>query len=98
MSKKLSIQPLNDFVFLRWEKQKETAKGIILSDTSKSRPAIAKVIAVGPGRIDRQGQFHKTSLKIGDRVVVDPFIHQVIKIEGEELWVVKESEIFAKIN
>ena len=98
MNKKLSIQPLADFLFLKWEKQKETKRGVILSDTSKSKPAIATVVAVGPGKIDRHGNYVKTSLKPGDKVVVDPFIPQPIKIEGEELWVAREGEIYAKIN
>lgn len=96
--KKLSIQPLSDFLFLRWERQKQTKAGVILSDTSKSKPAIATVVAIGPGRLDRHGNYIKTILRSGDKVVVDPFIPQPIKIEGEELWVVKESEIFGKLN
>lgn len=98
MSKKLSIQPLADFLFLRWDKQKETKKGVILSDTSKSKPAIATVVAVGPGKLDRHGNYVKILLKPGDKVVVGPFIPQPLKIEGEELWVARESEIFAKIK
>lgn len=96
--KKSSLQPLGDFLFLQWDRKKKTETGVILSDTSKSRPAIAVVVAVGPGRMDRSGNFIKTILKIGDRVVVDPFVPQVVKVEGEEFWVVKESEIFAKLN
>lgn len=95
---KQSIQPLNDFVFLSWEKQKETDKGIILSDTSKSNPAIAIVIAVGPGKMDKNGNFIKITLKPKDKVIVDPFIPQPVKIMGEEFWVVRESEIFGKLN
>jgi len=95
---KNKITPLSDFVFLRWAREKETKRGVILSDTSKSRPAIAEVIAIGPGKLDKNGNYIKTQLKVGDRVVVDPFIPQLIKIEGEELWVAREGEIFAKIN
>jgi len=98
MSEKQSIHPLSDFLFLRWEKQKETKRGVLLSDTSKSRPAIATVISVGPGKLDRNGNYIKTQLKPGDKVVVDPFIPQSIKIDGEELWVARESEILGKIN
>ena len=97
MNKKLTIQPLSDFLFLKWTKQRETEKGIILSDTSKTRPAIAEVLAVGPGKIDRHGSYIKTSLRPGDKVVVDPFLPQPIKVEGEELWVIRESDIYAKI-
>jgi chaperonin GroES len=97
-NKKIIIQPFSDFLFLKWEKKKETKKGVILSDTSKSRPAIAEVIAVGPGRLDRHGNLIETQLKSGHKVVVDPFIPQPINIEGEEFWVVRESEIYGKIN
>ena len=97
MIKKLKIQPLSDFVFLQWEKKKETEKGVILSDTSKSKPAIAEVIGIGPGEIDKSGSVRKTILKVGDIIVVDPFVPQVIKVEGVEYLVCREKEIFAKI-
>ncbi|MDP3143565.1 MAG: co-chaperone GroES, partial [Candidatus Omnitrophota bacterium] len=80
MLKKASLQPLGDFLFLQWDRERETKSGVILSDTSRSKPAVAKVVAIGPGRMDRTGNFVKTSLKVGDKVVVDPFVPQVIKI------------------
>jgi len=92
------LTPLSDFIFLRWEKEKETKKGVILSDTSKSKPAIATVIAVGQGKLDRHGNYIKSLLKPGNKVVVDPFIPQPIKIDGEEFWVSRESDIYGKIN
>lgn len=96
-NQKIKIQPLSDFIFLRWEKKKETKSGIVLSDVSKTKPSIAKVIAVGPGKLDRHGNDIKILLKPGDTVLVDPFILQPIKVGDEELWVTRASDIYAKI-
>ena len=92
------LEPLSNFVFLKWEKKKESKSGIVLSDVSKTKPSKAKVVAVGPGEINRKGDFKKMSLKVGDMVLVDPFIPQMIKIEDEEYWIARESDIYAKIN
>ena len=90
-------KPLNDFVFLEWKKETETKKGIVLSDVSKSKPATAKVIAVGEGVLDRHGNFIKTKLKKGDMVVIDPFLPRQIKINDKEYLVLREREIFAQL-
>lgn len=94
---KLKLQPLSDFVFLKWEKKKETKSGIVLSDVSKNKPSKAKVVEVGPGKLDKNGNFIKTSLKPGDMVLVSPFVPEAIKVEDEEFWVVRQNDIYAKI-
>ena len=91
----INFNPLSDFIILRWEKQTETKSGVLLSDISKSKPHTAKVVAVGPGKLDRHGNFIKVTINPGDTVIVDPFIPVPIKIEGEELWVARESDIYA---
>lgn len=91
------MKPLSDYVFLKYEKRDKTKKGVVLADTSKMKPATAKVIAVGPGRLDRHGNFVKTEIKKGDSIVVDPFIVQVIKVGDEEYLVCRASEILAKL-
>lgn len=98
ISQKLKIQPLSDWLFIKWEKQKESKSGVVVADISKSKPAIATVLSIGPGKIDRHGNFIKTSLKVNDKIVIDPFLPQVIKIGGEDYWVIRESDIYAKIN
>ena len=95
--KQLKLQPLNDNIFLEYVKAKETKSGILLSDVSKHKPAKAKVLAVGPGRMDRFGTFVKTTLKVGDTIIIDPFLPREIQIDGIDYLVVKESEIFAKL-
>lgn len=91
------MQLLSDYVFLEFHKEEQTKKGIILADVSKSKPAMAKVIAVGPGRLDRHGNFVKTTLQVGDTVVFDPFLPRQIRVEDKEYLVMREGEIFAKI-
>lgn len=91
------MQPLNDNVFLKYEKKDKTKKGVVLADTSKLKPATAKVVAVGPGRLDKFGNFVKTEIKKGDTIVVDPFIVQAIKVGDEEYLTCRASEILAKL-
>ena len=91
------IQPLSDFIFLAFEKQKKSKGNVLLSDVSKKKPARAKVLAVGPGRLDRHGNLVKTTLKKGNIVAIDPFLPREISIEGKIYLVMRESEIFAKL-
>ena len=95
---KNNMQPLSDFVFLKYEKRKETESGVLVSDVSQSKPAKAKVLAVGPGRLDRHGNLTKTTLKKGDIVVVDPFLPLQIKVDDKEYLVIRESQILAKLS
>lgn len=91
------LQALNDFVFLKFEKRKKTEKGVLLSDSSSNKPAVAKVLAVGPGRLDRHGNFVKTTLKKGELVVIDSFEPREVTVDGEDYLVIRESEILAKL-
>ncbi len=94
----MKLEPLSDFVFLTYEKQKKTSKGVLLSDVSKNKPATAKVISVGPGRLDRHGNFVNMSLKKGDIIAIDPFLPREVNIEGKDYLVMRESEVFCVIN
>jgi len=91
------MKPLNDYVFLKYEKRKETKSGVLVSDVSQSKPAKAKVLAVGPGRLDRHGNLIKTILKKGDIVVIDPYLPQQIKVDDKEYLVIRESQVLAKL-
>lgn len=91
-NKNTKIEPLPGYVFMKLEQEKKTKSGIIISDVGKSKPMTAKVVAVGE-KVDI-----KSILRPGDRVAVDPFLLQLIKIDGEEFWVCEERDIFAKIK
>lgn len=94
----IKLKPLSDFIFLEVIKKKETKSGIILSDTSKHRPAKAKVLAVGQGRLDRHGNLIKTTVKVGDIIIIDPYDPREIKVDDQDYFVIRESEIFARLN
>jgi len=81
------MQPLNDYIFLTYNKEKDTKEGIILSDVSKDKPAVFTVFAVG----DLVKKVSKD-----DEIVIDPFIPRELTVDGKKLYVVKEKDIFAK--
>lgn len=89
------LKPLADRVVVKMIKQEETTKsGIILSEGSKEKPQIAEVIAVGPGG-EIEGNEVKMYIKTGDKVVINKYSGTEIKYEGEELIIVKQSDILA---
>ena len=91
----MKIQPLSDFVFLRYKKQ-EKKSGVILSDVSKNKPAEAEVVVVGPGRLNRDNNLVKTILKKGDIIIIDSFLVREIEINNEKYFILRESEVFGK--
>ena len=92
------LKPLADRVVVKMIKQEETTKsGIILSEGSKEKPQIAEVIAVGPGG-EVEGKEVKMYIKTGDKVVINKYSGTEIKHEGEELIIVKQSDILAKVE
>lgn len=89
------LKPLADRVVVKMVKQEETTKsGIILSEGSKEKPQIAEVITVGPGG-EVDGKEVKMYIKTGDKVVINKYSGTEIKYEGEELIIVKQSDILA---
>ena len=92
------LKPLADRVVVKMIKQEETTKsGIILSEGSKEKPQIAEVIAVGPGG-EVEGKEVKMYIKTGDKVVINKYSGTEIKHEGEELIIVKQSDILAIVE
>ena len=89
------LKPLADRVVLKMTKAEETTKsGIILSEGSKEKPQIAEVLEVGPGG-EVDGKEVKMYVKKGDKVVVNKYAGTEVKYEGEELIIVRQSDILA---
>ena len=89
------LKPLQDRVVIKMIEGEETTKsGIILSASSKEKPQIAEVLEVGPGG-EIEGKEVKMYIKKGDKVVVNKYAGTEIKYEGEELIIVKQSDILA---
>src|SRR5579883_1974572 len=91
----MNFRPLHDRVLVRrLEQEERTAGGVIIPDTAKEKPMEGEVIAVGPGSRDEQGQIHPLDVKVGDRVLFGKWAGTDVKIDNEELVILKESDIF----
>jgi len=90
----MKFRPLHDRVLLRrLESDSKTAGGIIIPDTAKEKPAQAEVVAVGTGIKDENGKLQPLAVKDGDLVLFSKWSGSEINVDGEELLVVKESDI-----
>ena len=93
----VKLQPLGDRVIVRPIEGEEVTKGgIVLPDTAKEKPQEGKVLAVGPGRLSEDGKRIAMDVKVGDVVLYVKYGGTEVKIEGEELMVLRESDILAK--
>ncbi|HKR19580.1 MAG TPA: co-chaperone GroES [Stellaceae bacterium] len=90
----MKFRPLHDRVVVRRLKQEEkTAGGIIIPDTAQEKPQEGEVVAVGPGARDDDGKLHAPEVKAGDRVLFGKWSGTEIKLDGNELLVMKESDL-----
>lgn len=95
----MKVMPLYDRVLLKRLEEQEVKKGgIIIPDTAKEKPQEAEVIAVGKGRVTEDGKVIALEVKKGDKVLIGKFSGTEVTIDGEELVIVREEEILAKIT
>jgi len=95
---KLKFRPLHDRVVVRRiEADQKTKGGIIIPDTAKEKPSEGEVIAVGPGGRDETGKLITIDLKAGDRVLFGKWSGTEVKIEGEDVLIMKESDVMGVI-
>jgi chaperonin GroES len=85
-------------VIKKVEEEQKSAGGIIIPDTAKERPTKGDVVAVGPGKLDNQGQRMEMAVQPGDRVMYGKFAGTEVSIEGEEHLVMREEDIIAKVE
>ena len=96
-AKVANLQPLGDRVVIRpTEKEEKTKSGIVLPDTVKERPQEGEVIAVGPGRLSEDGKRVAMDVKKGDKIIYARYAGTEIKLDDEELIILRESDILAK--
>ena len=99
MTKKLNIKPLFDNVLIKpLEAQSKTASGIILPDSAKEKPQIGLVMAVGGGKIDKDGKKQGIVVKVGQKVMYKKWGGQEVKVENEEWTMVSQEDILAIIE
>ena len=90
----MGFRPLHDRVVIRrMESEAKTAGGIIIPDTAKEKPMEGKVVAVGPGARDDSGKIAPLDVKAGDTVLFGKWSGTEVKIDGEDLLIMKESDI-----
>lgn len=101
MAKKLSLKPLGDRVVVRpseKEGEKRLASGIIIPETvDKEKPAQGTVVAVGQGKFD-DGELVPMQVKVGDTVIFSKYGYDEVKIEGQEYYILSESNILGIVN
>ena len=91
------LQPLADRVLVKpIEKEEKTKSGIYLPDTAKEKPQEGEIMAVGPGKMTDDGKRIPMDLKVGDRVIYAKYGGTEIKVDDEELMILRESDILAK--
>lgn len=95
----MKIRPLHDRVIIkRTEEERTSPGGIVIPDTAAEKPIRGKVIAVGKGRILEDGTVRALDLKAGDKVLFGKYSGTEVKVDGEELLVMKEDDIMAVIE
>ena len=95
----MKFRPLHDRVVVRRiEAEEKSAGGIIIPDTAKEKPSQGEVIAVGPGGRDESGKLIPIDVKQGDRVLFGKWSGTEVKIDGQELLIMKESDIIGIID
>mmetsp|Transcript_130108 Transcript_130108/g.183574 ORF Transcript_130108/g.183574 Transcript_130108/m.183574 type:complete len:106 (+) Transcript_130108:95-412(+) len=95
----MKFRPLHDRVVVRRiEADQKTAGGIIIPDTAKEKPQEGEVVAVGPGARDESGEIVALDVKAGDRVLFGKWSGTEVKIDGEDLLIMKESDIMGVLE
>ncbi len=95
----MKFRPLHDRIVVRRVSSEEKTKGgIIIPDTAKEKPQEGEVIAVGPGARNDQGQIVELDVKVGDRILFGKWSGTEIKIDGEELLIMKEADVMGVIE
>ena len=94
----MNFRPLHDRVVVRrLEAEEKTAGGIIIPDTAKEKPMENEIVAVGPGARDETGKLVPLDVKAGDRILFGKWSGTEVKLDGEELLIMKESDIMGVI-
>ena len=96
---KVALRPLHDRILVeRIEEDEQKVGGIIIPDTAKEKPQQGKVIAVGAGKVEKDGKRLPLDVKDGDTILFGKYSGQEIKIDGEELLIMREDEVLAVLE
>ena len=94
----MKLRPLHDRVIVkRLEEERKTASGIVIPDTVAEKPDQGEVLAVGNGKVGDDGKVRPLDVKVGDRVLFGKYSGQAVKVDGDELLVMREEDIMAVV-
>ena len=95
----MALRPLHDRVIVkRLDNERTTASGIVIPESAAEKPDQGEVIAVGPGKQTEDGKVLKMDVKVGDKVLFGKYAGQTVKVDGEEVLVIREEEILAVVQ
>ena len=95
----MKLRPLADRVIVkRLENETKTASGIVIPDNAAEKPDQGEVVAVGPGKKNDKGEVSAMNVKVGDRVLFGKYSGQSVKVDGEELLVMREEDIMGVVE
>ena len=95
----MKFKPLHDRILVkRLEESEKTKGGIIIPDTAKEKPSEGEVIAVGPGALNSDGKRNPIDVKAGDKILFSKYSGDEVKIEGDDLIIIKEEDIIGILN
>ena len=95
----MKLRPLHDRVIVkRIDSETKTASGIVIPDNAAEKPDQGEVLAIGPGKRNDKGETHAVGVKVGDRVLFGKYSGQTVKVDGDELLVMKEEDLFAVVE
>ena len=95
----MNIRPLHDRVIVkRVEAERTTASGIVIPDSAGEKPDQGEVLAVGPGKRDENGKHIVLDVKVGDRVLFGKYAGQTVKVDGQEVLVMREEDIMGVLQ
>jgi chaperonin GroES len=95
----MALRPLQDRLLVkRLEEKEQMQGGIIIPDTAKEKPQQAKVLAVGPGRVTDDGKLQPIEAKVGDTVVFGKYAGTEVKIDGDDLLIIREDDVLGVLE
>jgi chaperonin GroES len=95
----MKLRPLHDRVIVkRLEEEKKTASGIVIPDSAAEKPDQGEVLAIGTGKVGDDGKVRALDVKVGDRVLFGKYSGSTVKIDGDELLVMREEDIMAVVS
>ncbi len=95
----MKIRPLHDRVIVkRMEEERKTASGIVIPDSATEKPDQGEVLAVGKGRVGDDGKVRALDVKVGDRVLFGKYAGQAVKLDGDEVLVMREEDIMGIVE